>query len=107
MILLDTVPYIVSVLYIFSSGFVGVVQVGYMCMLCLKSEKRKFTKGEVCLSVPNRQPGQNTAEDLSSRDFRDELEQSERDLKDKKDKDRPPPPRSFTGTGWGTNIYGC
>ncbi|KAL5475477.1 hypothetical protein EMCRGX_G025296 [Ephydatia muelleri] len=43
-----------------------------------------------------RQPGQNTLEELRSRDFREELEVGEREVKDKKDKDRPPPPRSFT-----------
>ena len=48
-------------------------------------------------NLPNRQPGQNTSEELRGRDFREELEVDEREVKDKKDKDRPPPPRSFTG----------
>ena len=51
----------------------------------------------ISLIFPNRQPGQNTLEELRSRDFREELEVGEREVKDKKDKDRPPPPRSFTG----------
>ena len=48
-------------------------------------------------NLPNRQLGQNTSEELRGRDFREELEVDEREVKDKKDKDRPPPPRSFTG----------
>eukprot|EP00731_Ephydatia_muelleri_P029614 Em0021g137a len=48
------------------------------------------------VTVMAMQPGQNTLEELRSRDFREELEVGEREVKDKKDKDRPPPPRSFT-----------
>ena len=54
-----------------------------------------MTSASASLTRPPRQPGQNTSDDLSSRDFREELEQNERELKDKKD--RAPAPRSFTG----------